>query len=162
GAALVVAVAFLVLWELLINVLRIEQFLLPRPSVIGATFVDIYPRLISAGWVTFQNAFWGFFIGCGAGILTGMVSARFVSFSKALLPVAVAINAIPIIAFAPIFNNWFGLLSPASKIAIVAMTTYFPAMISTVRGLTSVDSLSLVLMNSSAAARCTICGNHRS
>jgi NitT/TauT family transport system permease protein len=85
-----------------------------------------------------------------------MVSARFVSFSKALLPVAVAINAIPIIAFAPIFNNWFGLLSPASKIAIVAMTTYFPAMISTVRGLTSVDNLSLELMTSYAAAPMTI------
>lgn len=156
GAALVVALAFVVLWEVAINVFRIEQFLLPKPSVIGATFAETYPRLISAGWVTFQNAFWGFFIGCGAGILTGMVSARFVSFSKALLPVAVAINAIPIIAFAPIFNNWFGLLSPASKIAIVAMTTYFPAMISTVRGLTSVDNLSLELMTSYAAAPMTI------
>ncbi|MEP7290472.1 MAG: ABC transporter permease [Chloroflexota bacterium] len=152
GVALVVGVAFVVLWELLINLFHIEQFLLPRPSVIGATFAETYPRLISAGWNTFQNAFWGFIIGCGGGILTGIVSARFVSFSKALLPVAIAINAIPILAFAPIFNNWFGLLSPASKIAIVAVTVYFPAMISTVRGLTSVDPLSLELMKSYAAS----------
>ncbi len=151
GAALIVGVLVIVLWEVLIIVLRIEQFLLPKPSVIGATFAEVYPRLISAGWNTFQNAFWGFAIGCGAGILTGMVSARFVSFSKALLPVAIAINAVPIIALAPIFNNWFGTLNAASKIAIVAMTTYFPAMISTVRGLTSVDALSLELMKSYAA-----------
>lgn len=156
GAAIVVGIGVIVLWEVLINVLQIEQFLLPKPSVIGATFAEIYPRLVSAGWSTFQNAFWGFFIGCGAGILTGIVSARFVSFSKALLPVAIAINAIPIIAFAPIFNNWFGLLSPASKIAIVVVTVYFPAMISTVRGLTSVDPLSLELMKSYAASPMTI------
>jgi len=153
GAALLVAIAALVLWEVLINVLHIEQFLLPKPSVIGATFIDAYPKLISSGWYTFQNAFWGFVVGCGLGILTGMISARFVSFSKALLPVAISINAIPILAFAPIFNNWFGMLNPASKIGIVALTTYFPAMISTVRGLTSVDVLSLELMKSYAASQ---------
>ncbi|MBI1259388.1 MAG: ABC transporter permease subunit [Chloroflexi bacterium] len=153
GAALLVAVAALIVWEVLIDALHIEQFLLPKPSVIGATFIDAYPKLVSSGWYTFQNAFWGFVVGCGLGILTGMVSARFVSFSKALLPVAIAINAIPILAFAPIFNNWFGMLNPASKIGIVALTTYFPAMISTVRGLTSVDVLSLELMKSYAATQ---------
>ena len=152
GAAIVVGILFIVLWEVSIVVLNIEQFLLPKPSVIAATFAQTYPRLISAGWITFQNAFWGFVIGCGAGILTGMVSARFVSFSKALLPVAIAINAIPILAFAPIFNNWFGLLSNTSKIAIVVVTVYFTTMISTVRGLTSVDALSLELMKSYAAS----------
>lgn len=155
-AALVVAVLVLVAWELVIVVFQIQQFLLPRPSVIAATFSEVYPRLISAGWLTFQNAFWGFVIGCGAGILTGMVSARFVSFSKALLPVAIGINAIPIIALAPIFNNWFGALNPASKIAIVVVLVYFPSMISTVRGLTSVDPLSLELMRSYAAGNWAI------
>lgn len=153
SAALVVAVLVLVLWETLISVFQIQQFLLPRPSVIGGTLAQTYPRLITAGWLTFQNAFWGFVIGCGAGILVGMVSARFLMFSKAMLPVAIAINAIPIIALAPIFNNWFGALNPASKIAIVVVLTFFPAMISTVRGLTSVDPLSLELMRSYAASQ---------
>jgi NitT/TauT family transport system permease protein len=49
-------------------------------------------------------------------------------------------------------NNWFGALNPASKIAIVAVLTYFPSMISTVKGLTSVDTLSLELMRSYAAS----------
>lgn len=153
GAALVVGVLVLVLWEVLIEVLRIQEFLLPKPSVIGEALLDGYPRLISAGWVTFQNAFWGYVIGCGAGILTGIVSSRFTSFSKALLPVSIAVNAIPILALAPIFNNWFGALNPASKIAIVAVSGYFPSMISTVRGLTSVDALSLELMKSYAVSQ---------
>lgn len=150
-APLIVAVLFLIAWEGLIVAFQVEEFLLPRPSVIGAALLETYPRLVSAGWVTFQNAFWGFAIGCGLGVLTGIASARFVSFSKALLPIAIAVNAIPIVALAPIFNNWFGALNPASKIAIVAVLVYFPAMISTVRGLTSVDVLSLELMTSYAA-----------
>lgn len=156
GAALIVAVVMLVLWELAISVFGIQEFLLPRPSVIAVTFAEVYPRLVSAGWNTFQNAFWGFVVGCGGGILTGIGASRFTSFSRALLPVAIAINAIPIIALAPIFNNWFGALNPASKIAIVAVLTYFPAMISTVRGLTSVDALSLELMKSYAATQFAI------
>jgi NitT/TauT family transport system permease protein len=156
SAPLLVAVLVLILWETLINVLGIQEFLLPRPSVIGATLLDTYPRLISAGWNTFQNAFWGFVAGCGLGILVGFASARFIGFSRALLPLAVALNAVPIIALAPIMNNWFGALNPTSKIAIVALMTFFPAMISTIRGLTSVDPLSLELMKSYAAGQTEI------
>jgi NitT/TauT family transport system permease protein len=63
---------------------------------------------------------------------------------------------VPIIAFAPIANFWFGVTSPNSKIAIVAVLCYFPAMISTVRGLTSVDTTQLELMQSYAATEVDI------
>jgi NitT/TauT family transport system permease protein len=156
ASALIVAVVVLVGLEVLINVFQIQEFLLPRPSVIATTFGEIYPRLVSVGWNTFQNAFWGFVVGCGAGVITGMLAARFTGFSQALLPLAIGINAVPIIALAPIMNNWFGALNPASKIAIVVVLTYFPAMISTVRGLNSVDHLSLELMKSYAASQWAI------
>ncbi|RMF82652.1 MAG: ABC transporter permease [Chloroflexi bacterium] len=150
-AALVIAGVVLGLWEGLIILFNIQQFLLPKPSVIFTGFIEIYPRLVSVGWNTFQNAFWGFVVGCGLGILTGLVSARFTSFSKALLPLAIAANSVPIIAFAPIFNTWFGALNMSSKVAIAAVLVYFPAMISTLKGLTSVDNLSIELMKSYAA-----------
>lgn len=153
---LVVLILVLVAWELVIEIFKIQEFFLPRPSTIAATFVEIYPRLVTVGWNTFQNAFWGFVVGCGLGFLTGLVSARFVGFSRALLPLAIAANSVPVIAFAPIINNWFGALNPASKIAIVAILTYFPAMISTVRGLNSVLPLQLELMRSYAASEMQI------
>lgn len=148
---LLVAVIVLVAWEVLIVVFGIQEFFIPRPSRIFNTLIDIYPRLVTVGWNTFQNAIWGYVFGCGLGFLTGLVSARFVGFSRALLPVAIALNSVPIIAFAPIVNNWFGALNPASKMAIVAIMTYFPSMISTVRGLNSVSPLQLELMRSYAA-----------
>lgn len=155
-SAIVVGVIVIVLWETLIAILQIQEFLLPRPSVIAATFIDLYPRLIGMAWVTFQNAVWGFILGSTLGVLVGVVSARFISFSRALLPIAIAINAIPIIALAPIFNNWFGMMNPMSKVALCAVLTFFPVMISTVRGLTSVEPLALELMRSYAASQFAI------
>jgi NitT/TauT family transport system permease protein len=66
--------------------------------------------------------------------------------------VAVAANSIPIIAFAPITNNWFGSDSPLSRMAIVAVMVFFPIMVNTVRGLTYVDTSALELMRSYAAS----------
>lgn len=153
---LIVAVLVLLLWETVISVFKVQEFLLPKPSTIGGTFIEIYPRLVTVGWNTFQNAIWGFIVGCEAGFLTGMISARYVMFSRAALPLAIAANSVPIIAFAPIINNWFGPLSPWSKIVIVGVLTYFPVMISTVRGLNSVSPLQLELMRSYAATEMTI------
>jgi NitT/TauT family transport system permease protein len=80
-----------------------------------------------------------------------MVTARFTVLSEATMPFAIAANSVPIVAFAPIMNNWFGLTNPASKMAIVAIIVFFPAMINTVRGLTLVDKHEMELMHSYAA-----------
>jgi NitT/TauT family transport system permease protein len=151
AAPLLVAIIVVILLEVVLTVFNVQQFLLPKPSVIIAKLLTLYDELTTVGWNTFQNAVWGFVVGCGLGILTGMLSARFTNFSKALMPLAIAANSVPIIAFAPIFNTWFGALNPQSKVAIVAVLVYFPAMISTVKGLNSVDYRSLELMRSYAA-----------
>jgi NitT/TauT family transport system permease protein len=69
------------------------------------------------------------------------------------MPYAIAANAVPIIAFAPITNNWFGILSPSSKMAIAAVICFFPVMVNTLRGLTSVRPESIELMHSYAAGQ---------
>ncbi|MCI0713642.1 MAG: ABC transporter permease [Chloroflexi bacterium] len=155
-SAIIVAILTIVIWELGVDFFEIQQFLLPKPSAIWETFEEIYPGLIAGSWFTIKNAIQGFLVGCGAGIVTGTLSARFIRFSRAVLPLAVAANAVPIIAFAPISNAWFGLTSPDSKIAIVAVLCYFPAMISTVTGLTSVEQRQLELMKSYAASQLEI------
>ena len=68
------------------------------------------------------------------------------------MPFAIAANSVPILAFAPIINNWFGIDNPVAKMVIVAIIIYFPMMINTMRGLTSVDPAALELMRSYAAS----------
>lgn len=108
--------------------------------------------IVQAGWFTFKEALGGLAIGSTAGILMALATARWTTTREALLPFAIAANSMPIIAFAPIMNNWFGLDNPFSKMAVVAIMVFFPMMINTVRGLTLVDQRSLELMRSYAAS----------
>jgi NitT/TauT family transport system permease protein len=149
--AVIVFVAGIALWEGLVRGLEIENFLLPPPSDITQTLWTERDTLWSAGWFTFQEALGGWLIGCSAGVLVALVLARWRRLATALMPYAIAANAIPIIAFAPITNNWFGTLNQTSKMVIAAVLCFFPVLVNTIRGLTSVRPQQLELMRSYAA-----------
>ena len=154
--ALAVFAIGILAWEGLVAAFDVQEFLLPRPSVIATTFWDERAPLWHAGIYTFKEALGGFALGSSLGILSALIFAAFRPLGTAFMPFAVAANAIPIIAFAPIMNDWFGLLNPFSKMAIAAVLCYFPVLITTVRGLTSVDPRSIELMRSYAAGRGTV------
>jgi NitT/TauT family transport system permease protein len=154
------AAAFLVLglvaWQVLVSVLSIQRFLLPKPTQIASAFWNERHSLWSAGWFTFQEAVGGFVIGSAVAILVGLVLARWKPLRSAVMPYAIAANAVPIIAFAPITNAWFSPLSKSSKIAIAAVLCFFPVLVNTIRGLTSVRPESIELMRSYAAGEVEI------
>jgi NitT/TauT family transport system permease protein len=143
-------------WQWLVPALGVQKFLLPRFSAVASTFWDDRGALWSEGWITFKEALGGFGIGCGLALFTALVLARWRGLGNALMPYAVAANAIPIIAFAPITNAWFGTLNPTSKMAIAAVLCFFPVLVNALRGLTSVRPSSIELMRSYAASEVEI------
>ncbi len=151
--AVVVFALGLAAWQwLLPDVLGVEDFLLPRFSDVVGALVDEHHLLLRGAWITLKEAVGGFVLGSGAAIVVALVLARWRPFGDALMPYMIAANAIPIIAFAPITNAWFGLLSPWSKVTIAAVLCFFPVLVNTLRGLTSVDPESIELMRSYAAS----------
>jgi NitT/TauT family transport system permease protein len=154
--AAVVLVLGILLWEGLVRALDVQRFLLPAPSAILDTLWERRDELWSAGIYTFSEALGGFVIGCTLGVLAAIVLARFRALGRALMPFAIAANAVPIIAFAPITNQWFGPLEKTSKMAIAAILVFFPVMVNTLRGLTSVRPSSIELMRSYAAGEVEI------
>ena len=154
--AVVVLIATLAIWQEAIDLFHVKKFLLPQPWTIATTFWDERRELLSAGWLTFQEAFGGFAIGCGLAILVGLALARWRRVGEALMPYAIAANAVPIIAFAPIADAWFSPFSKSSKMAIAAVLCFFPVLVNTLRGLTSVRPESLELMHSYAASQIEI------
>jgi NitT/TauT family transport system permease protein len=139
-------------WQWLVPALGVQKFLLPKFSDVATAFWRERGTLWSEGWFTFKEALGGFGIGCALAVATALVLARWRPVGRALMPYAVAANAVPIIAFAPITNAWFGALNSSSKMAIAAVLCYFPVMINTLRGLTSVRPSSIELMHSYAAS----------
>lgn len=155
--AVVVLALGLVAWQwLLPDVLHVESFLLPRFSDVLGALRDERSGLARGAWITFKEALGGFVIGSGVAFLSALVLARWRPFGNALMPYMIAANAIPIIAFAPITNAWFGILSPWSKITIAAVLCFFPVLVNTLRGLTSVDPESIELMRSYAARESSV------
>jgi NitT/TauT family transport system permease protein len=154
--ALVVLAAAIGGWQAAVPAFHIHQFLLPQPSTIWHAFWSSRTDLLKAGWLTFQEALGGFAIGSGLAIVTALLLARFRPLGRALMPYAIAANAVPIIAFAPIANAWFSPFSKSSKIVIAAVLCFFPVLVNTLRGLTSVRPQAIELMPSYAARQTTI------
>jgi NitT/TauT family transport system permease protein len=153
--ALLVFAAGIAAWEWVFSPLA-GKFLLPRPSAIASAFWDNRHVLVSAGWYTFKEALGGFVIGSGLAIVVALALARWKRVGEAAMPYAIAVSAIPIIAFAPIMNAWFGVLNPHSKMAIAGVLCFFPMLVNTLRGLTSVRPESIELMRSYAASQAEV------
>jgi NitT/TauT family transport system permease protein len=152
GPALIVFVLVIAAWEGGIALFHVQQFLLPRPSDIVRAFFTDRHTLWPAGWYTFKEALGGFAIGSTLGIVAATFVGRFKTAGAAFMPIAIAANAVPIIAFAPIFDVWFNPLSPRSKMAIAAVLCFLPVMVNTLRGLQSANPRQIELMRSYAAS----------
>ena len=154
--AIVVFLLAIAIWQVSIDAFHIQRFLLPKPFAIVKAFFTQRSTLWSAGWTTLEEALGGFAIGSGLGILFALLLARFRRLGDALMPIAIAANAIPIIAFSPIFNAWFDPLSLSPRMATAGVLCFFPVMVNTLRGLTSVRPAQIDLMRSYAAGELEI------
>jgi NitT/TauT family transport system permease protein len=146
----------IILWQAVVTVFNIEGFLLPKPTVIAQKFAEQYDAILPTAIYTMRNAVGGFLIGSALGVLMAFATARWRSISEGVMPFAIAVNATPIVALAPIMNQWFGITNPLAKMSIVAVIVFFPVMINMVKGLTQVDENSLELMQSYAAKPMTV------
>jgi NitT/TauT family transport system permease protein len=158
-AVLVLVIGILAL-ELAVRVVGLQMLVLPAPSAIATALVDNWGAgrwpLFASAQATLIEAVGGLIIGTIVGVVVAFAVARWANARDAVLPFAVAANAIPIIAIAPIFNNWFGVTNPVSKMMIAALLVFFPVMINVTRGLTQVEPSALELMRSYAASEWTV------
>jgi NitT/TauT family transport system permease protein len=158
--AVIVLIAAILVLEYGLGALRIESFLLPKPSTVAAALETNWSTgrfaIVPAIVATFGEALTGLLVGTIAGLIVAFASARWATARSYLLPIAVAANAIPIVAFAPLMNNWFGLLNPLSKAVMASVLVFFPVVANVTRGLVQVEPAALELMRSYAASEWTI------
>ncbi len=163
--ALFVFVGTIALWELAVQSVDTQGFPLPAPSAITAALIDNWAEgrwpIGKSAAATLMEALGGLVIGTTAGVVVAGLTARFVTARELLLPLAIGASAVPIIAFAPLMNNWFGVLNPLSKMMIVAVLVFFPVVVNVTRGLTQVEPAAIELMRSYAASDTAVLWNVR-
>ena len=144
--------SFLLMWELIVVVNDIEVFLLPSPSAIWSALLDNLGNVWDAARVTGGNALVGLLLGVGLGVAMSFLLMRFRLLDELTTPLAVAVNAIPIIIVVPILNNMFSATSQVGRRLMVMLIVFFVVLINVAKGLRQVKPTHLELMRSYAAS----------
>jgi len=138
GPALLLVAAGLGLWELLVRVLDVPDFIWPTPSLIGATLRDEAGLLADHTLVTLGEVALGFLIALVAGVAIGIALHLWRSARRAVYPVLIASQSIPTVVLAPVLVLALG-FNIGPKLAIVALFCFFPIVVATIDGLRGVD-----------------------
>ena len=125
-------------WDLLADALSVEPFLIPAPSDVAQSLWDDRELLADNAWVTLQEVLLGFGLAVMAGVAFAVALHLSPALRRALYPLLVASQTIPIIVIAPILVVWFG-FGIGPKLAIIALICFFPITVNTLDGLRSVD-----------------------
>ena len=145
-------VGLLIAWWAVIAGFNIKPFIAPSPLLVMQTIIQKRDLLLQNLGVTALEALFGFILGNLAAILVASVFVHSKILQWIFLPIAVAINAIPVVAKAPILVLIMG-NGMAPKITIAAMVCFFPTLINTVRGLEAVNPQIMDLMRILSATR---------
>ncbi|AWD22556.1 ABC transporter permease [Fuscovulum blasticum] len=138
--ALVFPAAILLVWYLVSISGRVPAYLLPHPAEVVAWLVD----LLRSGELRHQLApslgrvMAGFAIGAGTATVLGVLAGYVLTFRTLIDPTIHALRTIPGLAWIPMFILWFG-IGEASKVALIALVTFFPVYLNTMAGVAGVD-----------------------
>lgn len=143
--------SILLIWELVVQINDIPQYILPAPSDITKVFSKDYLNLYTNTLTTLNEALLGFMIAIILSLVMGILMDFIPIFKKCVYPIMVVSQTIPTIAIAPLLIIWFG-FDMLPKVIMVTMTCFFPILISFVDGIENLDKDYLNLfktMNSS-------------
>jgi len=123
-------------WQGLAEFVVSDSRLLPTPMQVGS---NLYAWISSGGFMphlvaTVYGSLGGLAIGAGLGFVSGVIVGEVRLLDRAVYPMALALQAMPIVAIAPLIIVWFG-IGLASKMALVAVGTFFVMFINTVAGM---------------------------
>lgn len=153
-----VIVALLALWELaaqwdvLAGLLNIEDFLVPAPSDIASTLWEERALLLEDAWVTLREVVLGFALALVAGLGLAVLIHLSTAARRAVYPLLVASQTVPVIVIAPILLVWFG-FGIFPKVLIIALVCFFPITVNAYDGLRSADPDLIKMMRTLGADR---------
>ncbi len=146
---------FLFLWKMAAGFY--EPFLLPSPAEVWARFQEFQRQglLLRHLSATFFESFSGFCLAAVTALPISYILARNPFLEKIFTPYIVGLQAVPIVALAPLLVIWFG-FGVTSKVLIAALTAFFPILTNGVVGFRGTDRRFRELMVIMGAGRKTI------
>jgi putative hydroxymethylpyrimidine transport system permease protein len=127
-------VAIVGLWQVVVPAVGEPSYLVPTPSEIATSIVDDWGILGPAIWVTLQEILLGFSVALVAGVALAIILHASSITRRALYPLLIGSQTVPIIVVGPILVILLGYnLYP--KMIIVGLVCFFPIVVNTLDGL---------------------------
>ena len=142
---------FLLAWELYARSSGISPFVLPPPSRVVASLWEFRDQAFRHTLPTLGETLVGFTISILAGIGAAVAMDRIDAIRRALAPLLVGSQTIPIVAIAPLVVVWFG-FGFLPKILVVVLVTFFPITVALLDGFASTPDDRTELMRSMGAS----------
>jgi ABC-type nitrate/sulfonate/bicarbonate transport system permease component len=132
------ALALLGAWELYVDLAGVEADVLPAPHAVAASLWN-NGGLVSRNFaVTAQEVVLGLGLALVAGFLLAVAIHLSPLLRRAVYPLAVGSQAVPIPVIGVLLVFWWGFgLFP--KLVVIALICFFPVLVTTVDGLAAVD-----------------------
>lgn len=145
-------VGLLAVWEAVVDLGIVPNFLLPTPVQVVMALVEDAPLIAGHCAVTLAEAAAGLALGVALGFAFAVLMDRFETFYLAFEPLMTVSQTIPTVAIAPLLVLWLG-YGALPKIVLVVVSTFFPITVSLVSGFRSVDPDAIDLMRTMNASR---------
>jgi sulfonate transport system permease protein len=138
--SLLLPIGLAVFWEVAVRMGWSNGRLVPPPSVIFSTFVDLARtgELQAHALTTLWRVAAGFAFGVAAGTILGALAGYSGLLHRLVDPTLQALRSIPSIAWVPLFILWFGIFE-ASKVILIAVGVFFPVYLGVMGAVVSVD-----------------------
>ena len=151
-AAALVIILLLGGWEAYARLGPIDDFILPAPDQVASSLFHDRGLLWDNLLVTAQEVVLGLALALAAGALLALALHSFAPLRRAVYPLLVGTQAIPIVTIAPLLAAWFG-YGILPKLVIVALVCFFPIVVTTLDGLAAVDPEQHKLLRTLGASR---------
>jgi putative hydroxymethylpyrimidine transport system permease protein len=151
-APIVLLLVLLAAWEGAVRLFDLPRYILPAPSRIAASFVSHFPSLLHHASVTLAEIVLGLLLGGIGGFALAVGVFYSPILDRALYPLIIASQMIPVFAIAPLLIVWMGYgLWP--KATVAALIGFFPVVVNASDGLRTPNEESVELFRSLGATR---------
>jgi NitT/TauT family transport system permease protein len=130
--------AIFVVWELAVRLFNIEQFVLPAPSAIFASFWQWHWSILGDAWQTFMTTAIGFAFAIVFGLLAGVAIGSSSLVYDGFYPALIGFNTIPKVAVVPILVIWFG-IGTVPAIITAFLLSFFPILVNVATGIATME-----------------------
>jgi ABC-type nitrate/sulfonate/bicarbonate transport system permease component len=134
----VTIVAVILAWEIVVRAANVPSYIIPAPSRVALAFASDIELIAHHAKATLFEVALGLSLSVAIALGVAVLMDNFAIIRKALYPILIISQTIPVIAVAPILIIWFGFGYPPKVIVIILMC-FFPMSVSLIDGFSQVD-----------------------